>query len=187
MQIAWHHSLLKIPLECKQASARLVLIIQNAGGLFHSGFLFYLTAQTYILTQVECYRNLAPLSAILCVTCTEGPIVAPELAEEGCIRNNRAKHGAVHCRSRRHRARTEERCHYQQLKNMEMPVHWCSFSPSTLFTGYIAFTVQFWEPQGKKMNSAEAAEEGPNDSDTDAFFKTGRMATIYIKNSSFSV
>ncbi len=25
------------------------------------------------------------------------------------------------------------------------------------------------------MNSAEAAEDGPNDSDTDAFFKTGRM------------
>lgn len=28
------------------------------------------------------------------------------------------------------------------------------------------------------MNSAEAAEEGPNDSDTDAFFKTGRAERI---------
>lgn len=31
------------------------------------------------------------------------------------------------------------------------------------------------------MNSAEAAEEGPNDSDTDAFFKTGRMKVQYLK------
>lgn len=30
------------------------------------------------------------------------------------------------------------------------------------------------------MNSAEAAEEGPNDSDTDAFFKTGRIVTRHF-------
>lgn len=31
---------------------------------------------------------------------------------------------------------------------------------------------------GADMNSAEAAEEGPNDSDTDAFFKTGRAGIV---------
>ncbi|KAK6310162.1 hypothetical protein J4Q44_G00200430 [Coregonus suidteri] len=33
------------------------------------------------------------------------------------------------------------------------------------------------------MNSAEAAEEGPNDSDTDAFFKTGSFRNDGIKAS----
>lgn len=32
------------------------------------------------------------------------------------------------------------------------------------------------------MNSAEAAEEGPNDSDTDAFFKTGRIIPKAVFN-----